>query len=201
MRTKTRSAKSALKQLYNGVVQPRRPLLFLDFDDVICLNDPYGGFDVFQPTHEHPADLWDKLFAEEPKRLLLHIAREFEPHVVLTTSWLRLMERPGFESLFRRTGLSALVPMLHEQWEAPQARGANRWQAIETWLAAHYEGQPVVVLDDTLSGTGLAESPLHFTGRVVLCEVGVGLTSSCLDRIRTMLPPGGQGTVSPAPKA
>ena len=177
----------ALQELYRGVVRPGRPLLFLDFDDVLCLNDPYGGYDVFQPLHEHPADLWEKLFAMQPKRLLLQIAREFQPHIVLTTSWLRLMDRPGFDALFGATGLAELVPLLHEQWEAPQGRGATRWQAIEAWLCAHYQGQPLAVLDDTLSGTGLAQSPLHQAGRVVLCDVGVGLTEALAARLASIL--------------
>lgn len=32
-----------------------RPIIFLDFDDVICLNKHYGGFDVFSP--DPPEDL------------------------------------------------------------------------------------------------------------------------------------------------
>jgi hypothetical protein len=38
--------KAALDKLYRGqTAQGLRPLLFLDFDDVICLNNPDGGYD------------------------------------------------------------------------------------------------------------------------------------------------------------
>lgn len=180
-----------LLDLYRGLVQPGRPLLFLDFDDVICVNNPYGGYDVFLSPSERPADLWELLFAEEPKRLMLEIAREFSPRIVITTSWLRLLDRPGFESLFRLTGLAELVTLMHPAWDAPQARGATRWRAIQTWLEAHYEGEPVVVVDDELSGTGLAESPLHRVGRVVICKVGVGFTRREARRVRLLFQSGG----------
>lgn len=39
------------------------PLLFLDFDDVICVNAPYGGYDVLAAaTGTAPADLWERLW-------------------------------------------------------------------------------------------------------------------------------------------
>ena len=37
-----------------------RPIIFLDFDDVICLNKHYGGYDVFAP--DPPDELWQQLF-------------------------------------------------------------------------------------------------------------------------------------------
>lgn len=47
------------------------PVLFLDFDDVICLNNPYGGYDALTALAEAARagtplsaddDLWSKLF-------------------------------------------------------------------------------------------------------------------------------------------
>lgn len=169
-----RFGKAALDQLYRGKTQQLRPLMFLDFDDVLCINKPYGGYDVFS-ADARPADLWEKLWSPEAVTTLHAVAERFDPEVVLTTSWLRLMERQGFEQVFARTGLTWLASRLHKAWEAPAIRDKTRWQAIEAWLFAHYLGQPLVVLDDLYSGTGLQASRLFKAGHVVLCEVGRGL--------------------------
>ena len=85
------------------------------------------------------------------------------------------MQRDSFETLFRLTGLAEVADALHEKWEAPPTRGMTRLQAIEKWLAAHYRGEPLFVLDDELSGTGLRGSRLDKAGCVLLCQKGVGL--------------------------
>ena len=163
-----------------------RPILFLDLDDVICINAPYGGYDVLAPNR--PDDLWEKLFHKPAVEALLQIIDEYQPHVVLTTSWLRLMDRDGFEDMFVRTGLSKVTSSLRPTaWEAPQSSGETRLEAIEGWLAAHHGQEPFVVLDDALSGTGLIDSSLHEDGVVVLCELNVGLTSDHLDKVRRAL--------------
>mgnify|MGYP001554804136 FL=1 len=160
-------------------------MLFLDFDDVICVNRPYGGFDVF--SKEQPVDLFERLWHPPATQTLLAILAEHGPRVVITTSWLRLMEREGFEALFRKTGLGAVAEALHEVWEAPQERGATRLMAIEKWLNARYAGQPLVVLDDVLSGTGLRGSKLDKAGHVVLCDEEVGLHAGHLPAVRKAL--------------
>lgn len=150
-----------------------QPLLFLDFDDVICLNDPYGGYDV--AARDPPPDLWTRLFNRSCTRRLLRIIKEAQPRVIITTSWLLFMERPGFEQLFAQTGLSPVADALDEAWEAPARRGDTRLVAINRWLAAHHQGEPYAVLDDHLSGTDLAASDHDLADRVALCEPNVGL--------------------------
>jgi hypothetical protein len=59
-----------------------RPVLFLDFDDVICLNRPYGGYDIAAP--ERPADLWEKLWHTPAVAVLESVVAELQPHVVPT---------------------------------------------------------------------------------------------------------------------
>jgi hypothetical protein len=116
---------------------------------------------------------------------LLRIIDEQNPRFVLTTSWLRLMDRDGFEDLFRRTGLAQVAESLHPvAWEAPQSSGGTRLNAIDAWLAAHHRQEPFVILDDELSGTGLTGSPLDEAGSIVLCEINIGLKASHLDKIR-----------------
>ena len=73
------------------------PIIFLDFDDVICLNAPYGGYDVCAP--DPPEDLWSKLFHPPAVAVLRVLVDEFDPRFVLTTSWLRLLDRSGFDGL------------------------------------------------------------------------------------------------------
>lgn len=163
----------------------RGALVFLDFDEVICLNEPYGGNDLM--ASEKPDDLWERLFHKPAVETLERILIEFEPRVVITTSWLWLMERGGFEALFAKCGMCFVAARLHEAWEAPQLARATRLHAIERWLSVHHRGEPFVVLDDVMSGTGLTESQLAATGRVVLCEVGVGLHAGHLAQVRQAL--------------
>jgi hypothetical protein len=150
-----------------------RPILFLDLDDVLCLNDPYGGYDLLAPGK--PADLYKKLFETASVRRLKEILDRASPKVVMTTSWLRFLDRAGFEGLFAQTGLGAVVGAFHEHWEAPQNAGETRLQAVERWLAQHHQGEPYAVLDDHLSGTDLAASVHDLLDRVVLCDENVGL--------------------------
>lgn len=177
---------TALDKFYAGARKPGRPLVFLDFDDVICTNSPFGGYDVFS-LDQQPDDLWERLWHPPAVSTLLEILEEFEPCVVLTTSWLRMMDRPGFETLFRRTGLGTVADSLHEAWEAPAESGGTRLMAIEKWLRSNFGGEHLVVLDDELSGTGLRGSRLDRIGCVVLCERDVGLHRGHLPTVRKAL--------------
>lgn len=184
------NGRAFLAEFLRGKRKPGRPLLFLDFDDVICLNDPYGGRDLMRAAGEQPPDLWARLWHQASADALLQAIEEHSPRVVITSSWLRFMQRDGIVSLFRRTGLPAVAESLQDAWEAPQDHGATRLQAIEAWLGRHYEGQSMVILDDTQSGTGLRGSKLEKIGCVVLCEVERGLGEQHLPIIRQAL--GGQ---------
>jgi len=179
--------KAALDQLYRGIRKPGQPLVFLDLDDVLCTGKPYGGYDVFQLTDDRPADLWERLWHPPAVHALLKVMEEHRPQVVMTTSWLRLLERDGFVELFRRTGLAVVADAFHPSWQAPQDLRATRRRAVEKWLFAHYWGEPLVVLDDVHSGTGLRGSALDTAGCVVLCEVGVGLHAGHLPAVARAL--------------
>lgn len=165
--------------------RPTAPLVFLDFDDVICLNSPYGAYDLLAPNP--PDDLWARLFHEPAVRTLEVIVREFGPQVVITTSWLRFMERPAIEHVLAKCGMAFVVERLHNAWEAPAVFGKSRFQVIEAWHQRNHRGEPFVVLDDALSGTGLDGSRWHRQGRVVLCSVDEGLHDGHLDQVRRAL--------------
>ena len=147
--------------------------MFLDVDDVFCLNRPYGGYDVASPSP--PADLWKELFHAPAVALLCEVALKFNPRFVLTTSWLRIMELGTLESVLRKCGLGPVADRLHPQGEVVGNRGQSRHAAIAAWLAKHHKGEPFVVLDDKLSGTGLQGADFDLAGRLVLCDVEVGL--------------------------
>lgn len=88
---------------------------------------------------------------------------------MLATSWLRFCDdREWFQNLFEHTGLGGVASAFHKDWEAPQQRGDTRLRAIERWLNRRYQGEPGVMLDDALSGTGLRGSRLDVAGCVVL---------------------------------
>lgn len=162
-----------------------QPLIFLDLDDVICLNEPYGGYDVL--VQPRPLDLWEKLFSREAADTLLAATNESNPRIVLTTSWIRLFERDTFDEIFQSTGLGTIAECLHEKHEARQNTGESRLHAIDRWMSNHYRGEGFVVIDDHLSGTELLNSHFDHAGRLILCDVGVGLQASHLVEIRRAL--------------
>ncbi len=164
-----------------------RPVILLDFDDVVVLNQPggFGGYDVLAPNP--PPELWSRLFHESATQVLVEALLEHGAQLVLTTSWLRFMPREGFEQLFAKTGLEVLATCLHDAWEAPQNRGETRAEAIDRWLAAHHRGEPYLILDDELSGTGLRHSVHDQLGRLVLCKERVGLLREHMAVIRVAL--------------
>lgn len=163
------------------------PLLFLDFDDVICLNNPYGGFDVAMASKELPDDLWAKLWHAPAVSALLEVININKPRVVVTSSWLQFLDHDGLLKLLEITGLSEIGQSLHPAWEAPQSRGQSRHDAIMQWLNQHHIGEPFVIVDDFLSGTGLADSQFDRDGRVVLCEVNVGFTTINVEKANQAL--------------
>lgn len=164
-----------------------RPLLFLDFDDVICLNNPYGGFDVAMASKELPDDLWSKLWHAPAVSALLKVIDINKPRVVVTSSWLQFLDHEGLLKLLEITGLSEIGQSLHPAWEAPQSRGQSRHDAIMQWLSQHHVGEPFLILDDFLSGTGLVGSQFERDGRILLCEIDVGFTVADIEKANRAL--------------
>jgi hypothetical protein len=157
------------------------PLLFLDLDDVICLNDPYGGYDLAAP--DKPADLYERLWHPPALGVLQNVVERNRPQVVLTSSWLRFLLLKDAKALFHRTGAPWLAEALHPAGEALPQSGWTRLQAIDAWMAQHRGHEPYAILDDALSGTGLVGSSHDRAGRVVLCEVEIGLLPRHLEQL------------------
>ena len=165
----------------------QHPIIFLDFDEVLVLNreGSLGGYDLL--ASDPPPELWSTLFEPTAVGVLLDVLEQFDARVVLTTSWRHFMLRDAFEQLFSRTGLSQIARALHEAWETPLERGDSRCGAIDRWLGEHHLGEPYIILDDELSGTGLRGSRHDDAARVVLCDQELGLRRHQLPFIRAAL--------------
>ena len=169
-----------------------RGLLLLDIDDVLCLSNPFGGYHargaLWRPDDE-PKDIWKRLFHEEAVGALQELMMECRPHVVLTSSWLALMDRQHFVEVFKRTGLDTVAEALHPHWDAPADLGVSRQAAISRWLEAHHRGEPLLILDDLQSGESLVESEWDAAGHQILCDVDRGfhrgLLSKAMRALRT----------------
>lgn len=152
-------------------------LLFLDLDEVLCLNESFGGRHAHHGAYNPglcPPDLYTKLFSREAVDALNILLDEVEPRTVLTTSWVALLQRHHFVDLFRRTGLERVGTNFHPVWDAAADRGVSRLAAIDQWLARHHRDEPYLILDDIESGESLIDSTHAKVGRTVFCEVGRG---------------------------
>lgn len=172
-----------------------RPVLFLDFDDVICLNNPYGGYDALtalaaaarEGTPLRAEDeLWSSLFAHQAIAHLRLVHEEFSPQYVLSTSWRWFFDRVLLEKTLELGGLSFVVQGLHQDWTTPQvSRRAHRAVEINHWLEQHPDSaHSWAVLDDGLSGTGFDTWTRERRQFVVLCQEGVGFQKDELQSLK-----------------
>ena len=161
-------------------MKQKRPVLFLDFDDVICLNAPYGGYDaksaLKKGTFRSCLELIDKLFDSQAKRYLEAINDKFQPFYVLSTSWCWLYEQAELVEILECCGLKFVSENLHPTWATPKReRQGLRAAEVKSWLNLHPEfSDSWVVLDDKLSGGGFHLWPRKDLSYVVLCQEYVG---------------------------
>jgi hypothetical protein len=172
-----------------------RTILFLDFDDVICLNVTYGGYDVIdalgqvqkeQKSLSDFGDLWEKLFDERAKKNLRLLHDEFNPIYVLSTSWANVMNRAAIAAALRLSGLEFVANNLHDQWETPKGNLETRAYEIQKWIYQNPEFRGYwVILDDEHSGTGLKDwvNP-NDEKCLVLCQVDIGLADEEYQLVR-----------------
>ena len=172
-----------------------KPVIFLDFDDVICLNNPYGGYHVLTALAEAARantaldgadELWSQLFDVSAKAHLAQIHLEFSPQYVLSTSWRWFFDQESLVQILRLGGLGFVADHLHQDWSTPQiSRDAQRAVEIRRWLSNHPDSANAwVALDDELSGTGFSTWPWGKQNFVVLCQEGVGLQDLEYRRLR-----------------
>lgn len=161
------------------------PILFLDIDDVLCLNDKYGGYDVIEALHERhesPDTVFRHVFNRRARDALelLHLAMQGRVRYVISSTWREALDRDQLRDVFRRGGLEFVASSLHEDWCTPmRAYRGIRVDDIAAWLDRHHLGEPFAIVDDTFSGPSLKPAMTNhshpFAGRVVLCQESVGL--------------------------
>ncbi|MVW64338.1 hypothetical protein GPY61_30880 [Massilia sp. NEAU-DD11] len=160
-------------------------------DDVLCLSNEFGSREMLKIVqHEAPdrPELWAGLVDAEAAANLRDLNVEFSPLYVISSSWATYLDRDQMCQALTRTQLQFVVDNLHAEWRTPRALSSSRRDEIEWWLNIHHEsGQPILVIDDSYSGTHLAHSPLAFDGHVVLCKGSVGFTKERLEEARYRL--------------
>ncbi len=171
------------------------PVLFLDIDDVMCLNDPYTGSDALRALddrHPHAQDIYRHLFARTACDVLhrLHQAMDGQLRYVISSSWRDFLGRDDLWTLFRRAGMPYVAAALHrpDRWCTPPNTGRGaRVDDIAAWPDRHHQGEPFAIVDDLHSGASLQPAlylPDHpFRGRVVLCEESGGLRDEHLQTL------------------
>ncbi len=178
------------KEFLSDDEPPRRPILFLGVDGVLALNDVYSGRDakraVNQPS-KVPPDFHERLFARTAGAALNQLLSDFMPRVVLTSSWLRLLDRDSFLWLFEEGGIDIKFGDLHPAWDAPEIYGLGRGARISDWLSKNYRGEGFLILDGESSGATLVDTPWMKSGYVVLCQEGVGFHVGLLGATRAAL--------------
>ena len=175
-----------------------RPVLFLDFDDVICLNRTCGGYDAIDAIariEKEPGlppetfdTLWTELFDVNAKVFLRAIHGLWDPWFVSSTSWCRFVKKEPLVEILKRSGLKFVADNLHSSWATPRRMHPDiRSGEIGSWHRANpgFENS-WVVLDDELSGVGLSDWPIPAESPfIVLCRENVGLTDVEYKKLRT----------------
>ena len=161
------------------------PVLFLDIDDVLCLNTIYGSYDVvsaLQGVHPFPDDVFEKAFDSRACEVLagVHSAMGGQLQYVISSTWRESFDEEQMREVFRRTGIGFVGRALHARWCTPiRPESGRRVDDIAAWLDRWHAGESFAILDDDYSGYSLAPAitvgghPFH--GRVVLCQEKVGL--------------------------
>lgn len=124
------------------------PLLFLDFDDVLCLNWPLGGHDLGQAIRCVAVDgrparefqhVWDGVFDASCVSRLLALHDEFNLRYVVSSSWALLMNKAALQFGLAQCGLGFVVDNLHGAWQTPKnyGRASDRAGEVLAWINEH----------------------------------------------------------------
>jgi len=169
----------------------RRPVIFLDIDDVLAINEHFTGVHVaeaFRTDELDQQEMWEQLMLPEAVANLRALHEEFWPQYVISSSWATFFDREQMREIFNRTHLEFVAKNLHKSWTTPKGLGPSRLWEIETWLRLHRRAKhSVLVLDDYESGRALQSSPLDEKHCIILCDVRCGFTTDKLALARTIL--------------
>lgn len=157
-----------------------RPIVFLDFDDVLAVHREHDSRKVESAfksgSLDDVPDLWEWVFHYSARTNLRALHDEFVPEYVISSSWTLFLDRSQIVEVLRRTDLEFVAENLQVEWHTPRESGSYRLTEIETWLDHHnlIAQRPFLILDDELSGQSIPGSYLE--ERAVLCDAWVGFT-------------------------
>jgi hypothetical protein len=169
----------------------RRPVVFLDLDDVLVLNlsrlfTGWKVIEVFQMAArgtrslDDVPELWKNLVDADLRENLQALHVEFLPVYVISSSWATYLRREQMEEIFQRTGMAFVANNLYAEWVTPRALSPRpRADEIQGWLDANPGHKTVLVIDDLISGTGLRNSE-RLASVTVLCDQSCGFTAEKL---------------------
>lgn len=167
-------------------------VVFLDIDDVLNDRSRYKyAFDMQAYfVYDHPNSSFKfeksvkKLFTPAAMAVYNSLVKEYNPKVVISSSWANTFLDRHLSVMFRKNGLSL---DLHDEFMTKRdLDNANtRYAQIKDFLDRHPDIDSFVILDDEESGWSLVGSDLE--ERTVFAQIGVGLVESDLDKIRSIL--------------
>ena len=178
------------------------PIVFLDMDDVLCLNDPYTGFDALDALrgrHESEDEVLAQLFAPAAVAALTQVHERMQGRVryVISSTWREFFQFEEFCDVLRHGGLGFVADGFHpgaggEAWCTPPGMGSTeRVAEISNWLLLHHRREPFAIIDDETSGASLGQAirdPRHLChDRIVLCDPKTGLHAGHVERVVQML--------------
>lgn len=161
--------------------------LFLDIDDVLCMSNPIGGYDVLRAyagTGDGLGVVLPKLFHAPATRVLksVHDAMDGKVAYVLSSTWRLLFTREQMVEILEGAGAEFVAANMRKgaAWCTPHLPDLDRTHEVGRWLSALDRGQPFAVIDDTYSGSSFAQALASgngdsWQGRVTLCDEEVGL--------------------------
>jgi len=164
--------------MVNVQIELKRPVVFLDIDDVLCVHRTLNTRQVLAALGSDEtidaAQVWQQIFHAAARDNLRQLHEEFYPWYVISSSWTLHLNREQLCETFRRTELQFVAENLHESWSTPRGDDSYRLVEIEAWLDTHALLTPVpsLILDDELSGQSIVGS--HLEDSAVLCRAGAG---------------------------
>ena len=168
-----------------------KPLVFLDFDDVIAIHPDYTSGVVLaalRSDEPHAAtELWGNVFHQELRANLERLHDEFEPSYVISSTWSTYLSRDEILEVLICGGLGFVAASLHSNWRSATEVGSYRVTDIAAWLRTNGATRPFayVILDDLSSGRTLVDSVLE--PYTVFCDEWVGFTEVQLERAVAIL--------------
>ena len=166
-------------------------IVFLDFDDVLNDRSRYREAFVIENYLVYDRvsrgkfiDSCLEAFTPQAKSVYKKLCEEYNPKIVVSSSWANSFAENHFTYMFR---VMELPLNLHEDWMTRRQldNANNRYTQILDWLQRHPEVTDYLILDDTESGESLVNSAL--AKNTVFAKVGVGLVEEDYNLIKKIL--------------